>query len=261
MKENMNQIDPVQICTWAKEAGQIALHYFNNTTARRKADRSLVSEADEVIEHMLVEQIQRTFPDHGIIGEEATQHQGAGEFVWVLDPIDGTSSYLAGLPVWCISIGVLRAGKPHIGVIYLPLLNDLYWNEPDGEAYYNSKSITVIGEREWHRDDWLAIPSDAHRRYNINFSGKVRSTGSTAASIAYVARGKALGALTGAYSVWDVVGALAILQAASGTATYLDGTLFQLENDTTIQTIRRPILCAAPNHAALLLQTISEKPH
>jgi fructose-1,6-bisphosphatase/inositol monophosphatase family enzyme len=105
-------IDIEELQVWARECGDIALRLFNRVKAQRKADNSPVTEADVTIERMLVERLTQRYPDHGIIGEEQTRIDITKEYVWALDPIDGTASFVAGLPVWGISIGLLHRGVP-----------------------------------------------------------------------------------------------------------------------------------------------------
>ncbi|MCJ7621166.1 MAG: inositol monophosphatase, partial [Anaerolineae bacterium] len=97
------------VMEWVRQAGRIALRHFNRVEGTRKADRTLVSQADLEIEDLLVAHLQSTYPSHGIVGEEGTSDVH-GEYVWVIDPLDGTRAFLSGLPVWGISIGLLWRG-------------------------------------------------------------------------------------------------------------------------------------------------------
>src|SRR5215218_9950248 len=117
----MNEIDIAELRTWMHECGAIALHSFRNVVGHRKADRSWVTEADLEIERVLVEHISARYPDHGILGEEQTRQGIDREFLWALDPLDGTALLVSGLATWGISAGLLRRGVPYFGMIYLPL--------------------------------------------------------------------------------------------------------------------------------------------
>lgn len=103
--------------SWAAEAGAIALGHFNVVAARRKPDRSVVTAADEEIETLLRARIAAAFPEHGIVGEEQGRQDADREFVWALDPIDGTSAFVSGLPHWGISIGLLQARPAGAGLL------------------------------------------------------------------------------------------------------------------------------------------------
>ncbi|WP_448544649.1 inositol monophosphatase family protein [Roseiflexus sp.] len=243
----MIDIDIDELQVWVRECGDIALRLFNRVKAQRKADNSPVTEADVTIERVLVERLTQRYPDHGIIGEEQTKIDITKEYVWALDPIDGTASFVAGLPVWGISIGLLHRGVPCAGLFYMPLTDDCYWAFGD-RAFLGRQPISVVvaADNEWNSEDWLAIPSDAHRRLDIDFIGKTRSLGSAAAAICYVARGSALGAVLTYATIWDLAGGIAILKAAGGVGVTLSGV--PLDNAALLEgrVIREPLLFGAP---------------
>lgn len=222
----MSSIDYQEVRSWAYEAGTIAMGYFRHTTSSRKHDNSLVTAADTEIEHFLRERIRARFPTHGIQGEE---HGSSGldqEYVWSLDPIDGTNAFASGLPIWGISIGLLQHTVPVMGVIYLPVTDDCYWNDEQGSAFWNEQPIRVRPQpagAPYDGQDWLAVTSDTHRTYHVQFGGKTRSTGSTVAHMCYVAQGVAVGALLGYVSLWDIAAGVAIVEAAGGVVQTLHG--------------------------------------
>ncbi len=228
----MADIDIAEVCSWAREGGDIARHYFHAAHTvleqHRKADNSAVTRADIEIEQLLRARIQQRYPEHGVMGEE----QGIGaverEFVWSLDPLDGTDAFVHGLPVWAVSIGVLRAGAPYLGVVYLPLVDDCYWNDGAGRAYCNDQRIQVTATASFSSQDSILVPSAAHRQYAISFPGKTRSMGSFAAHCCYVARGGVMGALLGYPQLWDIAAGSAILQDAGGVAVDLSGQKFDM---------------------------------
>lgn len=100
------EIDIALARAWAQRAGELLLRsYFNQVSPERKLDKSLVTAADRAIEDWLREQIHARYPDHGVMGEEREPVGLDREYVWVIDPIDGTSSFVSGLPMWAVSIG------------------------------------------------------------------------------------------------------------------------------------------------------------
>jgi myo-inositol-1(or 4)-monophosphatase len=212
-----------EICSWAAEGGAIARRGFNHVAATLKPDRSLVTAVDVAIEQLLVQRIAARYPHHGIIGEEQSRRVGEGEYLWALDPLDGTAAFVAGLPLWCVSIGLLQRGVPVLGVVYVPLLDEYYTAAPADSARLNGHPIHARSLAETRSGDWLAVPSDV-QHYTIAARAKLRSTGSTAASICYVARGSAIGAVVSRSAIWDLAGALAVLAAAGGAAAYLNGS-------------------------------------
>lgn len=214
-------MDIEQIMAWARESGVIALRHYRTGEARRKPDRSFVTAADEAIERLLRGYIMAAYPQHGIVGEEGRNHNAAAEYVWAIDPIDGTGAFVSGLPIWGISIGLLRRGEPVLGCFYMPVLDEMYTAPLDGPARFNGQPITALHENLLDSEAYICVPSNAHRRYAIDYPGKTRSFGSMAAYVIYVARGSAVGALIGTPKVWDIAAALAILRRAGGDARLL----------------------------------------
>ncbi len=241
----MADIDMAEVCEWARSGGAIAWSYFHGVTARRKADNSYVTEADLEIEQLLRERIQARYPDHGIMGEE----QGIGEidreYVWALDPLDGTDAFVSGLPVWGVSIGLLRNGQPYLGAIYLPATEECFWNDAQGHAYCNDTRIHVQDATSFDQQDSILVTSRAHCEYDVSFPGKVRSLGSFAAHCCYVAQGSVHGALLGYPQLWDIAAGIPIVQAAGGVAETLTGEALDL----------RPLLRGGRPTAPLIIST------
>jgi myo-inositol-1(or 4)-monophosphatase len=242
----VSEIDIAEVRAWAREGGEVARHYFNNVARQRKADRTWVTQADIEIEQQLRERIGSRYPGHGVMGEE----QGVGaidrEFVWSIDPIDGTGAFVSGLPLWCVSIGLLRWGQPYLGVIYLPILDDCYWADAEGPAYRNDTQINVLATETIDGNDWMAVSSYAHRTFNISFPGKTRALSSVAADLCYVARGSALGALIGRANLWDIAAGLSILRAAGGVVRGLGGGELEVPALLDGRKLSEPIVVASP---------------
>jgi myo-inositol-1(or 4)-monophosphatase len=229
---------------------------FRNVTGHRKADRTWVTDADVAVEQALVERIAERYPDHGIIGEESTRRALDHEYLWALDPLDGTAVFLAGLPTWGVSLGLLRRGAPYLGVIYFPLLDDCYWSIPGGGAFLNGQPIQVRAAREWDSDDWIATPSNVHRRYTIDFVGKTRTIGATVGTFCYTARGSAIGGMFNRVGIWDIAAGLAILSAAGGVARTLAGAAVDTSLLLDGRTLTETVLVGASEHVQALQAVI-----
>jgi myo-inositol-1(or 4)-monophosphatase len=255
----MNEIDIAELRTWMQTCGAIALRSFRNVVGRRKADKSWVTEADLEIERVLVQRITARYPEHGILGEEQTRQGLDREFLWALDPIDGTALFVSGLPGWGISAGLLRHGLPYFGMIYFPLLEDCYWAGPEGSAMLNNQPIHVLAPRPLDSQDWIATPSDAHRSFTIQFEGKTRGLGSTVGPFCYVARGSALGGLISRAAIWDIAAGLAILQAAGGVAIGLSGAQINTSTMLDGRLLAEPAILTAPHQVAALRAGITQR--
>ncbi len=256
----MSEIDIAEVRAWTREAGTYARRYFNNVAAERKADRSWVTRADLEIEELLRARIGARYPSHGVIGEE----QGGGavdrEYVWCIDPIDGTGAFVAGLATWCVSVGVLRWGEPYLGVIYLPLLDDCYWADAAGPAFRNDEPITVSAATTIDGNDWISISSNAHRKFTIDFPGKARGLSSIAADCCYVARGSSLGALIGRANLWDLAAGFAILRAAGAVVVNLrDGAPLAIPALLHSRKLPEPLVLGPPQLIEALRASITRR--
>src|SRR5512138_966964 len=111
----------------AREAGALLMSYFERRIGYEyKGDVELVTEADRASEKLIVERVHAQFPSHDIVGEEGTRTKAGGEFRWFVDPLDGTTNFAHGYPVFCVSLGVEYKGALHAGVLYDPTRDELF---------------------------------------------------------------------------------------------------------------------------------------
>ncbi|OGD86206.1 hypothetical protein A2164_02030 [Candidatus Curtissbacteria bacterium RBG_13_35_7] len=128
----------------AKKAGQLALKYYQtHPKVSYKADTSPVTKADIEAEKLARSIIVKNFPDHGIIGEELPNINLKSKYQWTIDPIDGTKLFIRGIPTWSTLIALLENGKPIIGVLYYPPIDELYVAQHAKGAFLNNKKIKV----------------------------------------------------------------------------------------------------------------------
>jgi myo-inositol-1(or 4)-monophosphatase len=207
----------------AGRAGEIALRHFRRVTPERKADRTLVTLADREVEAYVAAALARLDPAAAIVGEEGTVRAGEGDRSYVIDPIDGTSAFVAGLPTWCVSIGLMCGGTAVAGAVHLPCAAETYGADAAG-AWWNGAPLPRLGDEPPAGDPFVAVHSKAHRRHRLDDVGKVRSLGSAAYQAALVARGVARAALLGDVRIWDLAGVGAVLDAVGGVFEFLDGT-------------------------------------
>jgi myo-inositol-1(or 4)-monophosphatase len=206
--------------TVARRAGAIALSHFRTAAAERKPDHTLVTRADREVEAYLARELGALLPDAGVVGEEGAARAGQGTRRIVIDPIDGTAAFVAGLPTWCVCVGVLAGGEPIAGVVHVPCTDEVY-SAVDDTAWWNGARLEALGTREPVGDRFVVADAKAHRWGTIRYTGKVRSFGSSAYHVALVARGAAEGALLGRAHVWDLAGPGALLRVVGGRYAYL----------------------------------------
>ena len=208
------------------KAGEIAMKHFRNVGYERKKDSSVVTAADKEIEAYLRQEITTRFPEHGFIGEETGKHRiGESDYVWAVDPIDGTEPFVCELPVWCISIGLVHPTGPKLGLVYLPVIQELYWSVEGGPAYLNDKIIHVAEFAEIHKQSSIISSTVTYPRYfEVKYPGRAFAFGSAAANICFVARGgKIQGGILDYIRIYDVAGAAMVLKSAGGVLRYLTG--------------------------------------
>src|SRR5207237_6090640 len=133
------------------------------------------------------------------------------------------------------------------------------WATSSGDVFLNGNPIHVIAPREWEGEDWISTPSNTHRRFLIDFLGKARSLGCTAASFCYVARGSAVGALLTRAAIWDIAAGLVILGAAGGIAVGLSGQALDTTAMLDGRLLAEPIVIGEPSHAHALRSVIRSR--
>jgi myo-inositol-1(or 4)-monophosphatase len=199
---------------------------------KEKNQQSPVTEADRRSEDLLRASLSRAFPDHGIIGEEKEDVVNAGaDYVWFLDPLDGTTNFTAGLPAFCISMGLCFRGVPVLGVVSIP------WEGPHGTifrayqgggAYCNDQEIQVApaevpaGTRLISMPFWALWQYRVHRRSAIH-GGNVRASGSIAYELVYAARGTFQFSLISGARLWDMIAGAVLIQEAGGAVLCCNG--------------------------------------
>lgn len=205
------------------KAGRTALGYFNKATLKTaiKADRSLLSEADTATEELIIRHLSGLFPGDTFIGEESisgvdlTPARAMEEsHVWVIDPIDGTSNFIAGLPLWCIAIARLERGIPTLGIIHLPAIGgELYYNE--GASLFFCEHADFRSPRPMSRpgttdgNNKLFMAHDSfYERFRLDYPHIPRISGSAVLNALYVMLGKSIGAITSAH-LWDFAAPMA----------------------------------------------------
>ena len=210
----------------ARAAGALAMSYYGRANPALRFDYELITEADLVVQNFVEKEVGGAFPGHVFLGEEGEKEQKPGGIserpVWVVDPVDGSAAFCSGMPVWAVSLAVFDGGRPVVGVIYLPVTQELYSASIDTGAMVNDRPIEV-NPQGVDDEAVLLTYSRFHTDFRANFPGKIRSLGSAAAHVCYVARGAATAAVLGNVHVWDVAAAKVILEAAGGHMLGLDG--------------------------------------
>ena len=194
----------------------------NIATLHIKADDSLLTAADLEAEAILVSALQEHWPADAIRSEECGA-VGKGDAYWVVDPIDGTSAFSEGLAHWGPTVGRVQEGVLDCGAMFLPRLGEYYYTE-SGKGWLNGRLLPPI--RKEHSAKVVYLPSRFHRYLSMDYPGKGRCLGGTAAHLAGVARGAASAALVApGWSLWDTAAGIGLIEAVGGVVVrYPEGT-------------------------------------
>jgi myo-inositol-1(or 4)-monophosphatase len=229
-------VDAEAVCVQAiQEAGALLLSYFRRPLEvefKEKGQQSPVTEADRRSEALLRDALSHAFPGHGIIGEEAEDAVNPeADYLWFLDPLDGTTNFAAGLPAFAVSMGLCFRGVPVLGVVAVP------WEGPGGTifrahagggAYCNNEPMQAAGDDVPDGTRLASTPGWMLHQYRVQRGAKVqrlnvRSAGSIAYELAYAARGTfQLTVISGA-RLWDMVAGAVLVQEAGGAVLFCNG--------------------------------------
>jgi myo-inositol-1(or 4)-monophosphatase len=224
----------------AVEAGKLLMPFFERRIGfEYKGVADLVTEADRASERFIVSRLRATWPDHDIVGEEGTRDTHGGGFRWYVDPLDGTTNFAHGYPVFCVSMGLEWEGQLIAGILYDPTRDELFSAGKGSGATLNGKPIhvsttTTLGESILG----TGFPSfKRHKNPNIHFyhqltlrSHGIRRAGSAALDLANVAAGRYDGFWEFNLNPWDTAAGVLLVQEAGGTVTRYDGSPFNINS-------------------------------
>ena len=208
------------------EVGAKILQESGQVQPDEKSDGSLVTRCDRWSDDRIREAIAEKFPDHGVLSEEVSHVYPDREWCWIIDPIDGTTNFTRGIPLWAISMGLLYKGTPVFGYVYLPTLDHAlygYWNAPghDNGAFLNGKPIQTRPEGP-APSQCFSFCARSLGVLQKPFPCKIRMLGVASYNILSVATGTLIGAVEATPKIWDIAGVWPIVHAAGGDWTALD---------------------------------------
>ena len=236
----------------ARASGDLLRGYYRSSdnTARLKADRTLVTAADEASDRHLRAGLAAHFPNDEILSEESgTVYTGQGEHTWVLDPLDGTVNFSLGLPIWGVLITRFTAGMPDLAVSYFPLLDELYTVEKGQGAQCNGETLKLAAATHQRPISFFSCCSRTHRRYQVSVPYKTRILGSAAYTFCAVAAGKAILGFEATPKLWDIAGGWLLVEEAGGVMALMQGSHpFPLTPGQDYSAVSFSTLCAFDQH-------------
>jgi len=230
----------------AREAGELLMDFFRRRVKiEYKGDADLVTEADRSSEKLILERIRKNWPDHEVIGEEGARIETGGDYRWYVDPLDGTTNFAHGFPVFCVSLGLAFKGKRKAAVLYDPTRGELFAAELGKGAFLNGQKIEVSKTAKLAHS-LVATGFPSHKRHkspNIYFYHQltlrthgVRRAGSAALDLANVACGRFDGFWEFNLNAWDTAAGILIVEEAGGRVTGFQGQPLQITDRDVMAT-------------------------
>jgi myo-inositol-1(or 4)-monophosphatase len=204
----------------AVECSEYAVSQLRLHPPQRKRDGTLVTETDIAIDRMISHRLAATFPDHRVLSEEQiTAYDAGAEFTWVIDPIDGTTNFARGLPIWGVSVALLHDGQPVAGVVDFPLMQERFTAAAGAGAWRSGEPIQTYDGETADDQQLLMKCTRTGKRLQMRTKLKSRICGSAAYHLCKVADGTALIGVEATPKVWDLAAAWLIVVEAGGVIT------------------------------------------
>ncbi len=225
----------------SKEAGKIILdYYYKNVDAVSKDNTyDLVTKADIDAERKIISIIKDKYPEHSILTEESGEEKRKSDYLWIIDPLDGTNNFYHKFPMFCVSIALYKQGKPLIGVVFNPLNKELFYAEKNKGALLNSKQIKVSNTKSlnqsllalgfyYERGALMRKSLVQMKKFFYENVHGIRRTGSAALDLCYTACGRFDGYWELKLNPWDYAAGSLILTEAGGKITDTQGRKYNL---------------------------------
>jgi myo-inositol-1(or 4)-monophosphatase len=229
----------------AREAGALLISYFGKVSIEYKGDADLVTQADRSSEKLIVERIRKQWPHHDLIGEEGSRTETGSDYRWYVDPLDGTTNFAHGYPVFCVSMGLEYKGELLAGVVYDPTRDEMFTAAKGSGAQLNGRAIRVSKTTRL-KESLVATGFPSHKRHknpNINFyhqitlrSHGVRRAGSAALDLCYVACGRYDAFWEFNLNSWDTAAGVLLVHEAGGKVTNFRGEPFSIDSRQVLAT-------------------------
>ncbi len=226
----------------ARRAGDIILRHYEDRDSyqvKQKQDRDFVTEVDQRAESIIINEIRKHYPKHGIVAEESGVINPDADIQWYIDPLDGTTNFVHGFPHFCVSIAAWQKGKPLLAVVHDPVRNETFEAKNGGGAFLNRRRLRVSNCAKV-KNALFASGLPPYRREGIDDFQKrmdacmrsadgYRRGGSAALDLAYVAAGRIDAYWEAGLKSWDIAAGVLLVQEAGGIATGLSGESINLE--------------------------------
>lgn len=229
----------------ASEVAEVARQRCQTLKTWEKENASFVTDLDLDLERQIRDRIAETYPDDRLVGEEYGAAGGQGPREWCIDPIDGTSNLVHGLPLWAVSIGLLESDVPVLGVIAVPPLNELYWATQGGGAWLDGHRIEAHEAEAFHSHDNVGIATNALRVLDVKtVPGRIRDLGSACTDLVFAACGRLRAAIFQGEQAHDLAAGAVIASEAGCQFGTIDGKKLSPAEFVSQTPVRVPTIIA-----------------
>jgi myo-inositol-1(or 4)-monophosphatase len=243
----------------ASRTGKKLLESFtpNGTFTSLKEDYSVVTEADLAADQMIAEAIQRAYPEEALISEELQPTIGETKSaVWIVDPLDGTTNFSLGMPIWGVSIARVVDGWPKIAAVYFPVLNEMFTAQEGAGAFLNGERIHTQPPIPSKPTSFFSCCTRTFQQYHVTIRYKTRILGSACYSMCAVARGMAVLGFEATPKIWDIAGSWLIVAEAGGDVdTITSSKPFPLRVNYDYRRMNYPTISGANSEMVLQART------
>lgn len=228
-----------------REAGDLLVEkfkIFDRRDIHLKKFQEIVTKYDLMSEEIITKSIKSNFPTHAILAEESGSNEQQSDWQWAVDPIDGTTNFTMHNPLWCISVGLVYQGELVLGIIYAPLLNELYLAVKDQGAWLNDQPIKVSQVNQgkilhsfcWGRGEVNTKHMFNYLKQQKNHGSGMRHLGTAAIELAFVAAGRLDSFTLPNVKLWDVAAGILLVTEAGGQVTDFAGQPWQLPSPNMV---------------------------
>jgi myo-inositol-1(or 4)-monophosphatase len=243
------------------EAGQLALGYYGKVTGSVKADQSIVSDADAAVEDFLRSSLTALAPGYGYIGEETAESRPAasGETrAWVVDALDGSRAFVAGMPLWMPAVCLMSGDRPVAGAALNPVTRELFWADEDGPAFCNDEPLHPELSARLEPNTFIFGPTNHQRTFAVDFPGRIYSLGAPIYQLCLLAKGAVAGLFFDpAVNLWDLALPSLLLERIGAVLVYASGRPVDLGDLMGRAKVPEPIFAGSPEMVGILRQRIT----
>jgi myo-inositol-1(or 4)-monophosphatase len=244
-----------------RKSGTALMELYGRGRKDLKFDDELVTKAEIAGWEIIAQKIKSSFVNHAFLNE-LTEDRLTGDacprFLWIVDMLDGSASFQAGMPVWGVSAALFEKFWPVLAFLYLPVTGELYSAYAAREAFLNDRRITVRDDPTVDNESLMLVYSRFHQDFSSNFPGKIRNFGSSAGHLAYVARGAADACIFKNVSIKDLAAGSIILEAAGGEIRFLDGRPFHIGEYLDGKRVEDPLIAAPRNSCSEFIKYVKQ---